>query len=304
MGLFRLKRQPGWVVVSRADDGLCFAQVVPNPAGKAVVQRLKVLNKGLETPADLKKLAKDMNCAGQPFILVLRRDDYRMYLVAEPKVADNELKNALRFPLKELLDYRVEQATLDFLRIPREKGMTSKNASVFAVAAPNELIRNTMRMFEAAKLNLKAIDIIETAQRNIAARLEETGKVLAMLAFNEEGGLLTLTYKGELYQARWIEVSTGQLAADSQAKALFEKVALEVQRSLDQYERQFSFAMPNRLVLLNNPQATALRDYLADNLDMPVEVVELRQVFDMAPGPEVEPTTDNFQVLGAGLREE
>ena len=100
-------------------------------------------------------------------------------------------------------------------------------------------------------MNLGVIDIPEMAQRNIAALYEQDGRALALLALDESGGLLTFTSDGELYLARRIEITVGQLqdANESLRQQYLDRLELEMQRSIDHFDRQFKNITVNRLLV-------------------------------------------------------
>ena len=54
-----------------------------------------------------------------------------------------------------------------------------------------------MQPFEQSKVALQALDIPDLAQRNLAALFERDGTAAALLAFYEEGGMLTLPLRPE-----------------------------------------------------------------------------------------------------------
>ncbi len=103
------------------------------------------------------------------------------------------------------------------------------------------------------------IDIAEMAQRNIAALYETEGRGLALLAFDDEGGLLTITCDGELFLARRIDITLGQLqdADESMRQQYQDRVELEVQRSLDYFDRQFHH-IPMERMLVSVPDDSGL----------------------------------------------
>jgi MSHA biogenesis protein MshI len=146
------------------------------------------------------------------------------------------------------------------------------------------------------------------AQRNISALLETDGRGLAMLSFDADGGLLTITYKAELYLSRRIDVTLEQLLErDSDRQQVhFDKITLELQRSLDHFDRQFHYV--NVLKLLLAPTgAEGLHEHLSSNLYMPVEAMTLDDVFDLSQAPALQDTAQQqrfFLTLGAALRHE
>jgi MSHA biogenesis protein MshI len=177
---------------------------------------------------------------------------------------------------------------------------------MFAVAARNAVIETRQALFTAAKVELSVIDIPETAQRNISALLEPEGRGLAMLYFNGEGGLLTVTFKGELYLSRRIEVTIDQVQESDpdRRNQYFDKITLELQRSLDHFDRQFHFVTVSKLLLAPLPKSS-LHDYLSSNLYMPVDTFDLASVFELGKTSElatIEAQQRHFLTLGAALR--
>jgi MSHA biogenesis protein MshI len=136
--------------------------------------------------------------------------------------------------------------------------------------------------------------------------LEPEGRGIAMLSFGEDGGLLTVSWRGELYLSRRIDVTLAQLLDGDHERRhqSFDKITLELQRSLDNFERQFSFISVARLVLAPSG-ADGLQEYLASNLYTRVETLDLGQLLDLDAIPELrEPARQQrfFVAIGAALR--
>jgi MSHA biogenesis protein MshI len=152
------------------------------------------------------------------------------------------------------------------------------------------------------------IDIPEAAQRNIAAYFEQPDRALAMLTFDENGGLLTFTSGGELYLSRRIEINTGQLTdANADIRAQYrDRVELELQRSLDYFDRQFNHLSLSRL-MLSAPAASKLQEFLSSSVGVAVVKLDLSQVMDISAVPALEDAEFAAQVLstlGAAMRQE
>ena len=116
-----------------------------------------------------------------------------MLLVDAPNVPVDELKTAIRWKIKDGLNYHIDDATVDVLQIPASKYGSDRSQSMYAIAAANETIQKRIALFEKAKVKLDVIDIPEMAQRNIAALFEQDDRVLVLLAFDDNGGLMTFT---------------------------------------------------------------------------------------------------------------
>lgn len=310
MALFtKSKKNAGWLAISFHSDGICAAHISRSPAALPTVEFALFYPTEQSTRiAQLEKLAKELHASRYHCSALLAPGEYQILVVDAPNVPPEELKTAIRWRLKDMLDIHIDDATIDVLDIPVEKNAPVRNHSMYAVAAKNQIIQERQTLFVDAKTPLSAIDIPEMAQRNISVLMEPEGRGLAMLSFDTDGGLLTVSFAGELYLARRIDVTLPQIEqADSDQKiALFERITLELQRSLDHFDRQFHFITLSKLVVSPLGEAGGgLPEYLAGNLYVPVETMNLDTVFDLAKVPdlkEIDQQRRYFQTLGAALR--
>ena len=238
-----------------------------------------------------------------PVSLVLNPADYRLRLLDTPNVPADELKSAVRWQIQDMLDFHADDGTVDLLNVPHPEHV-SHVRQVFAVVAKNSLLAEEAVLATNAGLNLTIIDIMETAQRNLAARLETPGRALAVFSFIETGGLLTLTLDGELCMARTLGVSQTVLDIEGMDSVL-ERLTLEIQRSLDHFDRQFGGVPVDQLLLAPVERAEDLRNGLAENLALPVKVIDLAAVLDIAALPDANALSPHcFHAIGAALRME
>jgi MSHA biogenesis protein MshI len=200
------------------------------------------------------------------------------------------MKTAVRWRLKDLLDFPAADATIDVLDIPVDPNAPVRpQRMMFVVAARNSVIASRQQVFGSVKLGLSVIDIPEMAQRNISAMLEPEGRGLAMLSFDDD-------------------VALGQLLDPDHDRRLqsFDRITLELQRSLDNFERQFSFISVAKLVL-GPSTLEGLDAYLSSNLYTPVDTLDLASILDLARAPELADKAQQqrfFLPLGAALRKE
>lgn len=298
----RGRRQPGWLAISLEPGRLHFAHAV-GPADRPALARCG--SRPIVEEKDLERAAKELGVERHQCLSVLPASDYQLLLVDAPNVPRAELKNAARWKVKDMLDYPVEQATLDVLDIPADAG-GARAHSMYTVAARNEVIQACMERCSRARIPLSVIDIAETAQRNIATFYEPPDRAVAMLYAAKEHVLLTVNFRGELYMARRIDVGLDELEKLAQGRSdeAKNRVLLELQRSFDHLERQFPFVSLGKVLVAPTPADTGLQSYLAENLDLPVEEVRLAELIDLAPDVELERETAwrLFHVVGAALR--
>lgn len=240
---------------------------------------------------------------------LLPSGDYQLIQTEAPGVPREEWREALRWRLKDFLDYPGEEAVYDVADIPTEQHAPGRQRQCFVVAARRQTVAQRLAGLLAGKIRVEAVDVPEMAQRNLAALFEEENRGLACLAFDDGGGLLTVSFQGELYASRRIDVPAAQFegADEGRRQQLFERISLETQRTLDAFDRQYSFMTVKRLMLAPHPALAGLQDALARNLYLPVEDMDLGQVLDLEKCPELAPAAAQsrfFHAIGAALREE
>jgi MSHA biogenesis protein MshI len=302
----KAKRNDCWLTIAFVGDGIAVASVRRVAGAKPRVRFGSFFPGGVDA---FEKIGREQQSRNYQCSTVLGGSEYQIFAVDAPNVPAEELKTAMRWRLKDMLDFHIDDATIDVLDIPVDKTAAVRTShGMFAVAARNSVIEQRQGLFATAKIALSVIDIPEMAQRNISAMLEPEGRGLAMLSFDEHGGLLTVTFGGELYLSRRIGVTLAQLLdADHDKKhASFEKITLELQRSLDHFDRQFHSITLARLVLAPSG-VTGLEEYLSSNLYTPVVTMDLAEVLDLSAVPELAGAAQQqrfFLTLGAALRHE
>ncbi|MBI1395470.1 MAG: agglutinin biogenesis protein MshI [Betaproteobacteria bacterium] len=257
--------------------------------------------------AGLRRCARELGISRGPVSLVLARGEYDTHVLEAPEVPSDELRSAVRWRLKDTLDYPPDEAAVDVLRLPGSAAGIDRRAQVMAVATRAERITAYIDTFDAARLCLKAVDIREMAQRNVSALVEEGEKAVAMISFQGAAGLLTVTARGELHLARAIDVDGDALSgtAAQPHKELVDRIVLEVQRSLDHFDRHSGGLQVARIVVVPFPAATEVRDALAGYVYVPVEILDVGSRLDLTEVPQLrDPLAQgrHLRVIGGALR--
>ena len=275
----------GWMAIALAPGHLHAAQVV-RPAGKRplLAVRRRFERAGSDDVDDLADVRRSLDLQRLRCTTSVDSSAYRILQVNAPAVAAAEMNAALRWSVKDALDFPAEDAIVDSLAIPQGGASAGRAPLVLAIAARRERVAARVRTFQRARVPLAAIDIAETAQRNVAALFEQPGRGLAFLAFGAASGLLTITMNGELYALRAIDVKAAALAdrGDGESRRqLHDRIALEVQRSLDNFDRLFSQVVLDRLLVAPHPGADVLVTSLRENLALPIGLADLEGVLDV-----------------------
>jgi MSHA biogenesis protein MshI len=223
-----------------------------------------------------------------------------MLLVEAPDVPDDELRAAVRWRIKDLIDFHIDDAVIDVFQMPHQ-GRGGPNQMMYAVAARTESVREQVSAAEDAGINLEVIDILELSLRNIAALLEDESRGVALLYLGSAGGVLLLVRQGVLYLTRRIETGVDALSsAEGMRSELVAGLALEARRSLDYFESHYEqSSIP---VLYTAGLETWDQDQLERELGISVRNVDLGSIFDTELVLDAELQRKCLPAIGAALR--
>jgi MSHA biogenesis protein MshI len=239
---------------------------------------------------------------------VTSADDYQLVQVESPEVQPAELRAAIRWRLRDVINFHIDDAVVDVFEIP-DQSRRSKNKMLFAVAARSAAVQRLVAAIAPVARDFDVIDIPELCLRNVSALLPQDQKGVATLLLGEKFAQLILTRQGVLYLARRIEYSrsydfdgdaTGG-AKNIDAAAL----ALELQRSLDYFESNYDQTPIGDLVLAPaGANSTRLLSSLQSETSLRISVLELSEIMEGADalGQDLHP--DCLLALGAALRVE
>lgn len=256
----------------------------------------------------LLQLRRDFNLDAYACNSVMPLGSYSLLLVEAPDVQPAELRAAIRWRIKDLIDFHVDDAVIDVFEVPNQK-TAGRNSMMYAVVARAASVKERIDLLVEAGVNLTIVDIPELALRNLAALLPEDVGGMASLYLEAHAGLITITRQGILYLSRQIDRGYEDIFADGgngePDSEQIEQIVVEIQRSLDYYESHFSQPAVSSVVVMPNPQRTAtLTDQLDHQLDLPVRAFDLNQLIDSNTAVDATRQARCLLAIGAALREE
>lgn len=235
---------------------------------------------------------------------VLADQEYKLLLTEAPDVKADELRAALRWRVKDLIDFHINDATLDVFELPGTAAPGTAR-SMYAVVAQKQVVQQRIALLEGAGVNLQVIDIPELAQRNLAALSPHDANGVVLLSLNAKGGLLTVTKQGELYFSRNIDVGFNALREGARTSDYLDRIVLEVQRSLDYYDSHFRQSPLAHLLIAPLPgEVPGLIDHLNANLGVKASMLELETLLDFQRPVSAETQWRCLSTVGAALRQE
>lgn len=306
---FRRQSHDGsqWVTVIQDGSAVHAAQVAYNAEGRPCVSWMWH-GEADDAGAGLRSLQAAKRLRGCSLVGVLGRQHYRMLATDTPDVPRGDLRDAMRWHLKEQVDFPVDDAVLDVLDVPQSTLRSSSAVMTFLVSRADyttvELAADDLG------LNWTALDVPETALRNLCALSEEGEKAHALMVFGEAHGMLVITLKGELLMARHIEVTLSAVTGDEETRgAALSRAALEILRTVDTFERMHSQVnLSSMTVALPPGCGEGALEMLSELIYVPLAAMDLRQWFDLdALGEQADvlaqgATFSELCVLGAALR--
>jgi MSHA biogenesis protein MshI len=295
------KAANGVLGIETGPEGIALVHVLRTPGQP--VQLLRCLFREVapaDQPAELKNMVAEFGLAGMPVNLLLHPALYQLLLLDCPDVPDTELRDAMRWKVKELISEPLEQVLVDAFALPADAYRGRSRMAYCAVLAKTH-VDAWVGMLKHAGLNLQSIDITEMAFRNLGLLAGAEGLNLALLRLRSSEGLIAVQQGADLYMARRIEQGLEQASED------FAGLTLEIQRSLDYFESQLGKGYISRLLLLpmKRDGAQALRA-LSDGLAVNLQALNLRDLFAGQPAAELDERQQAycFSAVGAALRQE
>ncbi|HKQ30049.1 MAG TPA: pilus assembly protein PilM [Burkholderiales bacterium] len=287
-------------------NGVSLVRVVREPGHlpRVTVCEFRETQTGDDQNRQLTRLAAEHNLKSARCTTVLDADEYTLLLTEAPDVPPDELRSAMRWRIKDLIDFHIDDATIDVFDVTTPNA-PSKTRPMYVVAARNVAIQRRVDLCDAANVGLDVIDIPEMAQRNLASILPEDVRGVVMLTLGPTRGLITITRQGELFLSRRFEMGFDTLNASSERESYFDQIALEVQRSLDYFDSHFRQAQVDQLVFSPSVESVpGLSAYLGQNLNLKCKLLDLADVLQFDSSQAGILAGEGLVALGAALRQE
>lgn len=268
IGVFRGAGNLQRVCLEVRPDGIAWAEAAPASepsvgfADCRPAQRTKVLQ----------ELVAARGWSGAETTLVLPMDQYQVFQMERPEgVEESELGDALKWKLKDFLDFSPSDAVSDVFPFP-EDASRGRGALVNVVAARKSLVTELITLVDAADLHLDRIDIAELALQNLVTALDNNQRGAALVHLRESYGQMIVCRDNTLYLSRRLDVTSEDLRDAARQENAVQSLALEMQRSLDYYESQLGQVPPAviRLVARDSllPLASMVSSYVAAGVEM------------------------------------
>ncbi|QEY14765.1 MSHA biogenesis protein MshI [Cellvibrio sp. KY-GH-1] len=297
------KRQNQIIGVDFTAEGVAFAHIQRLATQQPLLAHCDFLpvEQGI-APADLlrARLTK-LGLLGVPCNLVMGSGNYQLILGEAPKVPQEELAEALRWRVKDLVQFPIAEAIIDAFFLP-EDSARGGNRMAYAVIAQRRQVEAQVGLARAGGLELKNIDIPELVLRNLAETCCDTKRGVAIVKLQQGGGSLQIIRDGNLYLSRQFSLSyNAGLLDDLPGDAL----VLELQRSLDYFERQMRQVPPSHVYLCGeNVTADKITEDIRRSVAVSINLLNLEIGLQLAEGIPEHSLSLCLHAIGAALRQD
>jgi MSHA biogenesis protein MshI len=296
-------RQNETIGIEFTTEGVAFAHIKRMATQQPTLSHLEFI--AVDDPAhnadNLRSRLAKLGLQKVPCNIVMNNGSYQMLLGEAPKVPQEELVDALRWRVKDLIQFPVADAILDAFLLPEDSARGTSRMAYAVVAQRNNIVQ-LIQHAKAAHLDLNAIDIPELALRNVAQACCDTKRGIALVKLVQGGGSLQIIRDGNVYLTRQFSLAyNAGLLDDLPGDAL----VLELQRSLDYFERQMRQTPPSHVYLCGeNVTADKLTPEIRNGLAVKIELFPVESGVQLGEHVQEHSLSLCLLALGAALRED
>jgi MSHA biogenesis protein MshI len=289
--------------ISFLDDGIAFALVSHEQDTPAILHCEFIACSNSEYESILNKLSKEHSLDIHQCNVVLQPNQYQIVPVEKPDVAAEELSLALKWRVKDVIDFHIDDTVLEVLT---PSGNTSNSNMVEVVATKSSIIQRIVDLLRSTDINLTSIDIAELASRNIGFNLQPELSSYALLNLWENDSRISVYLNNDLYLSRISSIGINTLKHvsedDISSVSILDTLALELQRTYDYYESHSRQAPIADLFLLHNQSTgTEINELIQQRTGVNTQVLDISPLISNK-SISVEPKC--MSALGAALRNE
>lgn len=231
----------------------------------------------------LGQISKDHQLDSVPCNFVLNPDEYQFLQVEKPEVDKHELQSALRWHIKDLIDYHIDDVVIDYLTLPVD------SMPLQVIATRKSTIQSRVDLLHESKCQLQSIDIAAQAARNLLDSVKEIPKDTSVGILNlwDSSAKISVLLNHDIYINRVTQIGADVLTTvsvdDIDSQDVVDSLAIELQRTFDYYE-SFSRQIPvSHLVIMSNTRAIPNIDVLLhDRLGIECKVISSHALDDLA----------------------
>jgi hypothetical protein len=230
--------------------------------------------------------------------VILAPSLYQLLLMDSPDVAEEEVAKALRWQLKGLIDYPLNDVVVDAFLIPPH-GAGNRRKKVLAAVTLQSALLNRLSLFERSLLSVVSVSIAELALGALLS-LETLGTdtPVIVISYNEEQWELQAYFRGDLYLFRKLLINKTIIESNT---SVSHDLLLEIQRSVDYCLIELKFPEPKNIFFTPNfYEASNLLSFLQTEMEKEVKLLDASKLYS-DKAITIKDYADAFYAFGGAL---
>ncbi len=213
--------------------------------------------------------------AGAAASVVMAAGSYQMLLVEAPPVAQDELAEALKWKVKDLLHGSIDDNVIDGFMLP-DDAYRGRQKMAYSVATERVALQRLVDQLNQGGLRVDRVEIPELVLLRLLEQDSKADHAEMVIVIGDRGGFMAAIADKAIYLSRKLDISSELMAActnDQQGEGV-DQLVLELQRSRDYFESQMGKGAITRLMLAPlNDSPVGLIEVLTDRLGLNVELL-------------------------------
>lgn len=235
--------------------------------------------------------------------LILLPGQYQLILMDAPDVPEADMPKALRWNLKGLSDYDLDDVAMDVFMLPTSKDDPQKK--VMVAITPLSILNKKRAVLESAFLNVTAVSIAEMALKNLLTLMfpkthdADTSPLLVISLCNAIRKL-HIVHNNTFYLIRELTPDMNP-AADEPAEMT--NMILELERSIDYCINKLNLPEPKQIFFTPGfHQAVSFFKTIEETLALTASIIDLSHYLDMNPVLSLEEQHHVFYSITGAIR--
>lgn len=300
------------------DDAFCCISVEPKGFALACMRKTgatleldfieTVTCKPSNFVMELWTLVKRHDLEGVKCSWVLDPNKYQILVHDELPVKDEEFQSAVRWQIRKLLPYSIDDAIIDSFPVPPAQ-IANPKKMIMIVSAQASYIRPIALQITESGLHLSSIDIQELALRNITACYEGDDNAVALLYLRENTSELIITRQKSFYFSRHLDwnlnLPPNVVADQENINNHLDRLTLEMQRSFDYFQTQWRYPAPTKVLVASlKPDAMDIANYLTQRLRLQASNLNVSEILPRKNKISHLTEIQNLPIIGGILRDD
>lgn len=305
-GTRRNRRNNSLVGLHVQSDGIALAHMATDKQGIPMFKHLAYapLADRTQLAQLVLQYARQLELKRLPWTLVLENESYQLLLLDLPDLAEEDIEDALKLRVNDLISYPIDEARVDVFRLP-ESAYRGRMKMAYVTSCQEKPLLEMENMLGESGIFLSSIDIADQALRNLVT-LSCQDVNTGILYLRQYNSVINLCHHEHLVLNRRVENGWSTLA-DTQNVDTFQiqvdALVLEIQRSFDYFESQLGLGSIGTLkIASDHPLSAEIEERLDASFNTRVSILRPQEHFSFNQPVDNATTYRCTLAMGAALR--